>query len=94
MSIFKYFLLNTLFFCRVSLIFSQKSNKPPNKLIVIASVREPFVVFDAKNNELRGLDVTLLREFGKKFNIPIEFMKLDVNLSEIIASDSKKFNFS
>lgn len=103
---FKYILLKILFFCQILLIFGHDPQnliaKLPEKLTVAASIREPFVVFDTKTKELNGLDVTLLREFGKNFNISILFIKLEDNLNEIFTSNSEsifdefseKFNFT
>lgn len=58
----------------------------PDKIIVGASLREPFVVFDTQTKTSKGSDVTILKEFGKRFNISMEFVKLDVNLTDLLNS--------
>lgn len=62
----------------------------PDKITVAASIREPFVVFDTQKKTLKGSDVTMLKEFGKKINIPVELIKLDINLIESLNS---KYSF-
>lgn len=56
----------------------------PSKITVAACIREPFVVFDSQRKNLKGSDVTMLSEFGKKFNVSMEFIMLDVNLIEFL----------
>lgn len=95
---FQRFLLVILLFCGISSCFGHESlnlnGKSTDKVTVAVSVREPFVVYDEKNKELKGMDITMLKEFGKKYRISMEFVKLNVKLNEIFSSENLFNNFT
>lgn len=70
------FLFLTLFI-KISQVHSRNGIKSANKITVAASVYEPFVGYDSHNRDFKGLDVTILKNFGKKLNVPIEFVNVD-----------------
>lgn len=85
-----------LWFIGITLLFigfNKSEAKLLAKITVAASVREPFITFKTKNDEPKGLDVTILKEFAKKVNISMEFIKIDKKLNEIISSDEQLNDF-
>lgn len=51
-------------------------------LKVMASISEPFVIFDSKTSTLKGLDVDIINNFAKKYNLAVEFVIANESLNE------------
>lgn len=62
-----------------------KSNS--DRLItVLASVAEPFVIYDKNSSIPNGLDVDIINNFAKQFNLQVKFLIANENLNEIFAN--------
>lgn len=57
-----------------------KSNR---SITVMASVAEPFVIYDRKTSTLKGLDVDIINSFAKKHNLLVKFVLTDEKVNEV-----------
>lgn len=69
-------------------VASQEHELPrSNKEIVVAfSKRPPFVFYD-ENGALRGLDVSIIENFAKKFNFRIKYNEFNESLNEVFSRE-------
>lgn len=49
----------------------------------MASIAEPFVIYDRKLSILKGLDVDIIHHFAKKLNLDVKFLLTEVNINEV-----------
>lgn len=70
--------------------------KPKDKIIAAAFVHEPFVVFNVQHNVFNGLDIKILRSFGEKVNMSVEFIKAEryFRFGKLFKKFLKKVNVS
>lgn len=59
---------------------------------VMASLSEPFVILDEKLSTLRGLDVDIINNFAKKYNLVVEFVIANESLNLAFSSDNELGN--
>lgn len=59
----------------------------------MVSPAEPFAYFDAKNHYLNGLDVKIINNFAKKYNLKINYVVTNENLNEAFNSENRVDNF-
>lgn len=62
-----------------------------DKITVLISQQDPFITF--KNEKAMGLDISILRNFAKKFNHDIEFITTNESLNVIFDSNETTMNF-
>lgn len=62
--------------------------KPVQKRItVMVSLAEPFAFFDNKKQALDGLDVKIIENFGRKFDLKINYIVVNETLNEVFGSE-------
>lgn len=49
----------------------------------MASIAEPFLIYDRKLSTLKGLDVDMIHHFAKKLNLNVKFFLTEVNINEV-----------
>lgn len=74
----------------VSLPFEIKSTQQINVMI---SPVEPFAFFEDDTPELKGLEVKIIENFGKKFKFQIKFVVWNESLNEVFSSKNRTHNF-
>lgn len=66
-----------------------------SKITVLISEQDPFVIFSKRNQAIKpnGLDIFILDAFASKFNLKIEYIKIEKSLNLIFDSHvmTKKF---
>lgn len=69
---------------------SLNSNKNSNRSItVMASVAEPFVIYDRKSSTLKGLDVDIINNFAQKHKLNVKFVLTDEIPNEVFKDGVK-----
>lgn len=63
------------------------------KLSVAFSERKPFLTFNP-DGSIRGVDVSILNNFARKFNLNIEYQFVNTSLNYILSSEEKLTNFA
>lgn len=53
------------------------------------SKREPFAHHNSENQALQSLDFNMMKNFGKMFNIPIEFVVANETLNEVFSTEDR-----
>lgn len=64
------------------------------KIKVLASVMEPFVIYDGHSRRFTGLDVDILENFAKKIHFEVEFVASTKHLNEIFCKENKSIDVS
>lgn len=59
-------------------------------ITVVASVAEPFVIYDENSSTPKGLDVDIINNFAKQFNLQVKFLMANENLNEISANGNQR----
>lgn len=73
----------TLFkLCLLELITAGALTEPKRRIVVGFTKREPFV-FTNQVGALKGLDVLIVKNFARKFNLKLEFIEQTVSMNEI-----------
>lgn len=67
--------------------FNSSSNR---SLTVMAFIAEPFVIYDRKSSTLKGLDVDIIENFAKKFNLHVKFLLSNESLNELFEAGMVK----
>lgn len=57
-----------------------------HRISVAVSERNPFVVFDQNGGQSIGLDVSIVKNFAKKFGFEIDYTVLNASLNYIFAN--------
>lgn len=47
----------------------------------MASLSQPFVIFDEETSTLKGLDVDIINNFAKKYNFHVDFVIANESLN-------------
>lgn len=68
--------------------------KSTSNINVMVSHAEPFVYFDVKKQSLKGLDVEIIKNFAKKFNLKINYIVTNETLNEVFSSENRVVRFS
>lgn len=63
--------------------------EPIKRITIGYSKREPFV-YTNRVGELRGLDVMIMENFARKFNLKLEYIEHNISLNEI-SNDNEAF---
>lgn len=74
----------------VSLPFGVESTR---KITVMVSQLKPFAFFDNGTRMLKGLDVKIVENFGKKLNLQIEYVTANESLNEVFSSGNRIQDF-
>lgn len=64
-----------------------------NQLKIMASPIEPFVIYNPNQSTLIGLDVKIIENFAKRFNLETNFIITNESLLEIFSSDDRTTHF-
>lgn len=67
--------------------------KIENKLTVMVSLANPFAIYDSRTQSLKGLDVILVDNFAKKFNLLPDYVIANQSLNEAFSSDESTERF-
>lgn len=60
---------------------------------VMISPAEPFAYFDVKQNTFKGLDVEIIRNFGRKFNLKMNYFVTNETLNNVFSSKNRLDKF-
>lgn len=65
-----------------------------NRIITVAlSERIPFVIFD-RNGTPNGLDILIIENFGRKFNLQIDYLVVNSSLNQVLMTKQDWSSFS
>lgn len=67
--------------------------KPLQSINVMISQTEPFAYFDAKQYSLKGLDVEIIKNFARKFNLKMNYFITNETLNEVFSSENRANDF-
>lgn len=59
------------------------------KITVMVSQSEPFAIFKNENPKFKGLDTTIVENFGRKYHFQIEYIKANESLKEVFSSENR-----
>lgn len=81
----------TLLIFSIQLFVNSYANSDHSKISVLISKYEPFVFFtnETESQGPKGLDISILNNFAKKFNLQIEYIQSNESLREAIVSEHK-----
>ena len=79
-----------IFFFLELVIAEDISVRPAVKVIVGFSKREPFV-YANQLGTLKGLDISIMENFARKFNLKLEFVEQKISLNELSNNNKKVF---
>ena len=79
-----------IFFFLELVIAEDISVRPTEKIIVGFSKREPFI-YANKSGTLKGLDISIMENFARKFNLKLEFVEQKISLNELSNNNKKVF---
>lgn len=61
---------------------------------MLASIAEPFVIYDKETSKLSGLDIDIVTNFAKKVNLQVEFIMANESLKAVLNSENRLRNSS
>lgn len=64
------------------------------KLTVLASIAEPFVIYDKETSKLSGPDIDIVTNFAKKVNLQVEFIMANESLKALLNYENRLGNLS
>lgn len=76
--LFKVMLFVLLIFIKAIKSIQYSTLASSQKLTVLASIVEPFVIYDKETSKLSGLDIDIVTNFAKKINLQVQ-----LNLSKL-----------
>lgn len=66
--------------------------KSPNKFTVLVSQTKPFAFYE--NHSLKGLDIEIIRNFARKFNLQIKYVILNESLNVAFSTEKRFEDFT
>lgn len=81
-------LIHLVFLCEV------QTKKSIEKISVMYSDREPFVIEKKHRNAPGGLDVTIMENFAKKLKLKTEYIRSNQSLNLTFFSEDAFINFT
>lgn len=66
--------------------------KPQNEIMVAFSQRQPFV-FRSEDQVLKGLDVLIVENFAKKFQLQIKYIEFNTSLNVMLNDEGSMGHF-
>lgn len=78
------------FIVLIRLIFAREvqSQEPVQKILILFSNFEPFVIANQNEEAPKGLDVSIMENFSKKCNLKTEYIRSNESLTSVFQSEN------